>query len=205
MGSDGTLWLEYPSVGGPSPDIPIRVEANQPKLFRHHVSRVENGDAKNEGALSWVGASGLEGIKTITIRPFVQPNNPDLNDKGDVQAFRKNALNQLITEMHPGASGSFDSPKPFTVRLHFSEVDNIAKGKRVFDVLLQGKVVLTELDIAAETNGGHGCLVKEFKNISIVDTLQIALLSKSGQMAPPLICGIELIAEESSDTAANQH
>lgn len=202
VGPDGTLWLEYPSVGGPSPDIPIRVEADHPKLFRHHASRVENGDTKIQGTLSWVGASGLEGVKAITIRPFVQPKNPDLNDRGDVQAFEKNALNQSIKEMFPGAGGSFDSPKPFTVRLHFAEVDNIAKGKRVFDVGLQGKVVLTEFDIAAESNGGRGCLVKEFKNISIMDTLQVAFLSKSGQMAPPLICGIELIAEESSDTAA---
>ena len=25
FGDDGTLWMEFPSVGGPSPDLPIRV------------------------------------------------------------------------------------------------------------------------------------------------------------------------------------
>jgi outer membrane protein assembly factor BamB len=195
MGPNGTLWLEYPSVGGPSPDIPIHVETEHPKLFRHHASRVKTGDAKNQEALSWVGASGLEGVKTITIRPFVQPKNPDLNNKGEVLAFEKNALNQVIQEMLPGASGSFDSPAPFTVRLYFAEVDNTAMGKRVFDVALQGKYVLNDFDIAAETSG-NSVLVKEFKNIPIKDTLHVTLMSKSGQTASPLICGIELTAEE---------
>jgi len=196
LDQEGTLWLEYPSVGGPSPDIPILVEGEQPKLFRYHASRVENAKPKNQRVLSWVGASGIEGIKTITIRPFLQPNNQDLNDKGDVQAFEKNALNQSIKEMFPGAGGHFDSPKFYTIRLHFAEVDNIAKGMRIFDVILQGKTVLTEFDIAAEINGGYSCLMKEFRNIPITDKLQVEFHGKSGQIAPPLICGIELVAEE---------
>ena len=193
---EGTLWLEYPSVGGPSPDIPIRVAGDQPKLFRYHASRVENGKTKNQGALSWVGASGIEGIKVITIRPFLQPNKQDLNDKGDVQAFGKNALNQSLKEMFPNARGYFDNPKLFTVKLHFAEVDNIAKGKRIFNVLLQGKPVLKGFDIAAQINSGCGCLAKEFRHIPIIDKLQVEFHSKSGQTAPPIISGIELIAEE---------
>jgi len=199
-GPNGTLWLEYPSVGGPSPDIPIHVETEQPKLFRHHASRAENGDTKSPEALSWVGASGLKGVKTITIRPFVQPKNPDLNSKGEVKAFEKSALNQAIQEMLPDASGSFDIPKPFTVRLYFAEPDKMAIGKRVFDVMLQGKDVLKDFDIAAEASPSG--LMKEFTNVSIRDTLQLAFLGKPGQAGQALICGIELIAEVSFDVAA---
>ena len=201
-GPTGTLWLEYPSVGGPSPDIPIHVETDQPKLFRHHASRVENGNTRNQDAPSWVGASGLEGIKTLTIRPFVQPKNPDLNSKGEVQAFHKNALNQTIKEMLPNARGSFSSPRPFTVKLYFAEVDNMAKGQRVFDVTLQGKVVCQDFDITAETRGSGACLMREFKGILITDTLSVAFIAKHDQAARPLICGIELIAEVSPELAA---
>jgi hypothetical protein len=202
-GPAGTLWLEYPSVGGPSPDLPIQVETDQPKLFRHHASRVENGNTRNLDAPSWVGASGLEGIKTLTIRPFVQPKNPDLNSKGEVQAFTKNALNQTIKEMLPNASGSFASPQPFTVRLYFAEVDNMAEGQRVFDVTLQGKAVCKDFDIAAETRGSGACLMKEFKGIPITDTLSAEFVAKRDQTARPLICGIELIAEASPELAVH--
>ncbi len=197
-GPSGTLWLEYPSVGGPSPDLPIQVETEQPKLFRFHASRLENGNTKNQDALSWVGASGLEGVKMITIRPFVQPKNPDLNSKGEVQAFAKNAKNRALKEMLPGSKGSFDSPRPFTVRLYFAEVNDTVKGQRVFDVTLQGKDVLKGFDIAAETSGRRGCLMKEFRHIPIKDTLQVAFLGTSEQTTQPLICGIELIDEGSS-------
>ena len=196
MSPDGTLWLEYPSVGGPSPDIPIHVQAARPKLFRHHVSRVENGEHQNRGTLSWVGASGIEGVESITIRPFVQPESPDLDSGGKVQAFKKNALNQALKEMVSSATGRFDSPQPYTVKLYFSEVDSVAKGKRVFDVVLQGKTLLKDFDIAAETGKDGGCLMKEFKQIPITDTLQVKLRGKPGHTAPTLICGIELIAEE---------
>ena len=196
MSPDGTLWLEYPSVGGPSPDIPIHVQAARPKLFRHHVSRVENRETQNPGTLNWVGASGIEGVESITIRPFVQPENPDLDGEGKVQAFKKNALNQALKEMVSSAAGRFDSPQPYTVKLYFSEVDSVAKGKRVFDVVLQGKTLLKDFDIAAEIGKDGGCLMKEFKQIPITDTLEVKLRGKRGHTAPTLICGIELIAEE---------
>ncbi len=200
-GPEGTLWLEYPSVGGPSPDLPIHVETDQPKLFRHHASRVAQGSAPNQDMLRWVGASGLEGVSAITIRPFVQPKNPDLDDEGHVQAFQKNALNQTIREILPNASGCFSSPAPFTVRLYFAEVGHVAAGDRVFDVVLQGKRVIKGFDIAAETEGSGACHMKEFKGIPIKDTLKVSLVSQGEKTGTPLICGLELIAEAPSEFA----
>ncbi|MCF7973221.1 MAG: PQQ-binding-like beta-propeller repeat protein [Phycisphaerae bacterium] len=201
-GPDGTLWLEYPSVGGPSPDLPIHVETDQPRLFRRHPSYVAIANDDNPGAFNWVGASGLEGVNRITIRPFVQPKNPDLNTKGQVQAFKKNALNQTLEEMLPNASGSFDNPRLYTVKLYFAEHDNVAQGQRIFDVALQGEKVLEAFDIAAETRESGHCLIKEFKHILIKDTLQVTLVSPAGQTAQPLICGLELMAETAPDAIA---
>jgi len=58
---DGTLWLEYPSVGGPSPDIPINITPEKPKWFLRHSSRIR-GDG-----LKWVAASGAKGLTSLTL------------------------------------------------------------------------------------------------------------------------------------------
>lgn len=56
----GTLWLEYPSVGGPSPEIAVEVDG-EAQYFRNHASRLASD------GMPWVAASGVEGAKQITI------------------------------------------------------------------------------------------------------------------------------------------
>jgi len=60
---DGTLWLDFPSQGGPSPDIPVEVKG-QPRYFRRHGSTVAT-DAEAE--YGWVAASGVEGVSEVTL------------------------------------------------------------------------------------------------------------------------------------------
>jgi len=60
-GPDGRLWLEYPSVGGPSPNIPVQVTPERPEWFRRHSSRVSGA------GLKWVAASGAKGLTSVTI------------------------------------------------------------------------------------------------------------------------------------------
>jgi hypothetical protein len=62
MAADGTLWLDYPSVGGPSPEVSIRTEPARPTWIRSHVSRVIDGDS-----YPWVAASGASDLKSITV------------------------------------------------------------------------------------------------------------------------------------------
>ena len=62
-----TLWLDFPSVGGPSPNIDVRVDGSL-RYFRHHSSRVSGQDP------SWVGASGVQGADTIRIRLEPEPD-----------------------------------------------------------------------------------------------------------------------------------
>ncbi len=58
---NGTLWLEYPSVGGPSPAVSMRILPEDYTPFVHHASRIGG-----EG-LKWVVSSGLKGVSTMTI------------------------------------------------------------------------------------------------------------------------------------------
>jgi hypothetical protein len=58
---DGTLWLEYPAVGGPSPRVPVSVTPASPDWFRRHESTV-NGHGH-----PWVAASGGRGLRSVTV------------------------------------------------------------------------------------------------------------------------------------------
>jgi len=151
--ANGTLWLEYPSVGGKSPDIPVTVEPAEPRYYRYHSLRV-SGDGP-----AWIAASGAEGVRRLVITL----------DKGAKDAA------------------------PYTVRLHFAEPKGAQKGERLFDVSLQGRVVLQGFDVAGEAGGPMRALVKEFTGIPVAETLEIALEPK-GKMET-LLCGVEMIRQ----------
>ena len=59
---DGTLWLEYPSVGGSSPTVAITITPEKPEWFRRHSSQIK-GDGWN-----WVAASGAKGLTALKIK-----------------------------------------------------------------------------------------------------------------------------------------
>jgi outer membrane protein assembly factor BamB len=58
---NGTLWLEYPPAGGPSPKVAVTTVPARPETFRLHQSQV------NGAGLSWVGASGVRGLRSLKI------------------------------------------------------------------------------------------------------------------------------------------
>ena len=60
--SDGTLWLDYPDVGGPSPKIEVTSAPENIEWFRHHASYIQSG------AYPWVSASGAHGLRELTLR-----------------------------------------------------------------------------------------------------------------------------------------
>jgi len=61
---DGTLWLDVPNVGGPSPDILIRTEPSLEKLesFYQHSLFLNQGEG-----WPWVAGSGVIGLKSVTV------------------------------------------------------------------------------------------------------------------------------------------
>ncbi|MHB8956556.1 MAG: outer membrane protein assembly factor BamB family protein [Pirellulaceae bacterium] len=60
--ADGTLWLDYPSVGGPSPDVPLTLTGDSLEFVRDHASLIASD------MLPWVLASGVRGARHIQIR-----------------------------------------------------------------------------------------------------------------------------------------
>jgi len=180
---NGTLWLEFPSVGGPSPDIPVRASYENSKWFRHHNSRVE-------GEFSLVGASGVTGLRELNVRMFTQPGkNPS-----SVDAFDKH-IEKIPTWSEEQIKGAFDQPRPYTVRLFFAETEENEIGRRLFNVSIQDQQVLQAFDIVKEAGSINRLIVKEFKGVNVKDDLKIALTPTAESQAPPLLCGIEIIAE----------
>jgi outer membrane protein assembly factor BamB len=59
---DGTLWVEYPAVGGASPRLNVTSKPARPDSFRWHTSQVQGGP------LPWVAGSGLRGLRELTVR-----------------------------------------------------------------------------------------------------------------------------------------
>jgi outer membrane protein assembly factor BamB len=117
---NGTLWLDYPSQGGPSPDIPVSIR-NAPnaaaalKYFRYHSSEIRV--PPESGGLAWVSASGVENVGQIELT---------LSSQAD------------------------EKPLPYTVRLHFVEIGPCMPGQRVFGIALQGKPVGAPVDVVKE-------------------------------------------------------
>jgi len=83
----------------------------------------------------------------------------------------------------------------YTVRLHFAETYEgiLDAGERLFDVSLNGKVVLKGLDVFKEAGGPNKPLVKEFKGVEVIGgKLEIGF---TPNVQNPEINGIEIIAE----------
>ncbi|MDA1049746.1 MAG: PQQ-binding-like beta-propeller repeat protein [Planctomycetota bacterium] len=60
-GPDGSMWYDQPSVGGNSPDLPIKISGDAVRSIRHHSSRI----APLGNAFNWVASSGVVGIESI--------------------------------------------------------------------------------------------------------------------------------------------
>jgi hypothetical protein len=58
---NGTLWTDFPSVGGPSDDVRLTVRPAKPEVLRVHSSTLDGEE------LNWVAASGLVGVESISI------------------------------------------------------------------------------------------------------------------------------------------
>jgi len=93
----------------------------------------------------------------------------------------------LYFDKAPAAS---TKTKSHTVRLYFAEMEDKKVGERVFDISLQGKNILSKLDVFKEAGGAKRELMKEFKDVAISNQVQIAFKAVAGE---PMLSGIEII------------
>jgi outer membrane protein assembly factor BamB len=67
LAEGGTLWLDVPSVGGPSPDLKVKLAPGGAKTVRRHSLAIGSSlrAEPKRRPLRWVAASGVEGVTTI--------------------------------------------------------------------------------------------------------------------------------------------
>jgi hypothetical protein len=113
MTEEGTLWLEYPSRGGASPDVRVTVEPETAKYFYRHSVWMHDGDG-----WPWVAASGVEGASAVTIsglKPgqftirlhFAEPNDDATSRKFAITFGEQSVVSSMdIREAADGAMRS---------------------------------------------------------------------------------------------------
>jgi len=103
-------------------------------------------------------------------------------------------------ELDPKLKPAPKTPALFTVRLHFCDPDNQAPGVRVFDVRLQGNLVLNDFDIVGTTGERGRGMVAEFTDIPVGDKLFVAFepssLHDAKATTVPVLNGIEVIRQD---------
>jgi outer membrane protein assembly factor BamB len=120
----------------------------------------------------------------------------DVNTRGPLaRAPRKGAGNEKLILVPP----SMSKTRRFSVRLHFAEIDGAKPGERVFDVKVQGKLVLKDFDIAKEAGGGNRALVKVIKDVSATRAVLVEFVPKAktpDAKTVPILSGIEIRSEK---------
>lgn len=104
---------------------------------------------------------------------------------------------KLVLELEPppeDETSAAAADRRVTVRLHFLEPDAARQpGQRVFDVALQGRPVLTGLDVVAAAGGPLRTLVHTLEEIPVTRELKITLTPSTE--LPPLLSGVEIIEQ----------
>lgn len=107
-----------------------------------------------------------------------------------------------LTECSIPLRGPDDPPADYDVTLYFADIENLAASQRVFDVKLQGRDAIQDLDIVSEAGGSGRALVRRVQNVRVADKMAIELVPKSPGPSPegmPVLSAVEI--RLSSDVA----
>lgn len=168
------------------------------------------GDRRTADGLLWLGWPGA-GFTPSLLQPKLEPEAATWfsyhtlrNAGGDgpawVTASGAVGLQRLTIPLDPAEN---PPERRYTVRLYFSEPEELPPGERVFSVSLQGERLIPALDIARETGGPRRGLVREFREVRAAGALVLEMDSVAGRR-PPLLSGVEITPAETA-ASTGQH
>jgi PAS domain S-box-containing protein len=118
------------------------------------------------GESKWVVASGVSGVSRITLWIADKSGNPE------------------------SVEGRL-----YDVLLYFAEPDELESGDRIFDVKLQGELVLSQFDIVRKAGGARKTVIERIEEVFVGEKLSIELVSnENSRVDEAVISGIEIIA-----------
>tara|TARA_R110002111_G_scaffold153375_1_gene220189 strand:+ start:155079 stop:159425 length:4347 start_codon:yes stop_codon:yes gene_type:complete len=171
LSDNGTLWLDFPSVGGQSPDLQVTISNKEFGRFRHHALKIMA--PVPEDGLNWVAASGIEnpGKITITINQRteqIQPEGiPIAGVEDDAEEDSKGLVKLHSSDLELG----LDAGDPQVVALRFSDIpltsaEELESAHLQFTVDEAGKS-LCNLKIQAEDSVDSKPFVETKQNLSL--------------------------------------
>lgn len=84
----------------------------------------------------------------------------------------------------------------YKLRLHFAELDrNTVEGRRVFNVAVNDRIVLSDIDVAKEAGAPFKAIIKEVEGIKADANGEIVVAFKKGKSGTPQATAIEIIPE----------
>jgi hypothetical protein len=113
LADNGVLWLDYPSVGGSSPDIGVTTAPASARWFRHHSARFAGE------SMGWVTASGAIGLTNVIVPLnnsgeaeyqvrlyFAEPENAEVGQRVfNVAIQGRQVLRSFDIAQHAGSEG----------------------------------------------------------------------------------------------------
>jgi hypothetical protein len=162
------------------PKFVLRVNAGTTQAYTDKAGHVWQGEKEyvNGGGFGFVGGLAVERAADLKIEGTADPRIYQ-TEHYSMTAFKAEAPNGR-----------------YAVRLHFAETNpGISKkaGGRVFDVTIQGKVVLSDFEVLKAAGAAQKALVQEFKGIEVTNgILEIGFVAKAQN---PEINGIEILSE----------
>jgi outer membrane protein assembly factor BamB len=153
MSADGTLWLDYPNVGGSSPKASIQVQGASPSYFRRHSTLIQGN------GLNWVAGSGVVGASSVTIdlgksQPdsgsytvrlhFCEPDDA----KVDQRVFSVNVQDQLVVDKLDVVRESGGAHRSLIREIENVQVD---KALKIDLIPHRGRPVLSGIEVVAES------------------------------------------------------
>jgi hypothetical protein len=185
-----TVSLDGTGANPPSPQAPIyRINAGGPTLSG--TPAWEEDSSLNPSPFSNAATTGSKTFSTGTAIDMSDPSLPLGTPMAMFQSERWDAGGS------PEMQWSFPiTPGDYEVRLYFAEIfsGTQSPGSRVFDVLIEGNLVLDNYDIAADVGGFTG-VMKSFV-VSANSSLDIAF---GHEVENPAIKGVEILPLEAAN------
>lgn len=176
----------------------LALNAKQDQVQKLGVNLGAPGDRQAKNGTLWLdhpnvgGSSPVVSIKLSGKSPSYFHKHSAFVEEGDLKWVAASGA-EGTSSLTITLSSTPTKEKTYTVRLYFLEPDEKQPGERVFDVSLQGKPVLRELDVVKEANGANRAIVREFKGVLASTSLNIELKAIKGRT---LLSGVEIVVEE---------
>jgi hypothetical protein len=164
---------------------PSNIPISSPE-FQMRVSVGSNIDVVDGNGNTWLADSPYCTGKVYRVGDEIAGTQLGQQEVYRSQRWENGAMSCVVPNLSAGA---------YEVRLHFSENygPNMNAGRRLFDVSLQGRLVLGNFDIFTEAGLGLTAVIRQF-DVSVDQTGTLTAIFSKGMIENPTVSAIEILS-----------